>query len=336
MPMTKRTRRWLLVLTLILSAILLLALWGAYGYWYRIDLGSRAVTIEVHPGDPFGSVAAELADSGVVTSSFWLKWPARLQGIDRRLVPGRYEFTGANSGADILEQFRSGRIVRVKITIPEGSPIWAVASAARLVELDSAEFVALNTDHRFLAELGVPCLEGYLFPETYFFSAGISCEQMATEMVRMFLTKTDSLWFYDLPLGFNRPEIITLSSVIEAEAKLAGERDTIASVYINRLRSGMPMDADPTVIYGLGGLRRPLSEEDLAFDTPYNTYLHPGLPPSPINSPGLASIRAAVHPAVTDYYYFVADTGGVHLFSRTNDEHNSARSIVRRHARNRQ
>ncbi|HOP08278.1 MAG TPA: endolytic transglycosylase MltG [candidate division Zixibacteria bacterium] len=319
------------VLALIVIAIVIV--WAAYGYWSTVDLGNRNVSLIVAPGDGFSATANRLVDSGVVAGSFWLKLPARLTGVDRKLTPGRYDFTGKNSCASVLEIFRKSNFVRIKLTVPEGATIRQVASlVSRALELDSTEFVSLNDDRNFLSELGLPSVEGYLFPETYFIPWGSEVRDVAAEMVLMFRAQTDSLQVYETPLELEWEDVIKLASIVEAEARLDSDRDTIASVYLNRLRLDWKLDADPTVIYGLGGLDRPLYLKDLERETPFNTYLHKGLPPTPINSPGLASIIAILHPAETDYFFFVADNRGKHVFSRTNAEHNRARERLHREA----
>lgn len=317
----------------LIAVIAIVAIWAAYGYWSTVDLGQRTVSLIVSPGDSFSGTANRLVDSGVVAGSFWLKLPARLTGADRKLTPGRYDFTGENSCASVLDKFRAAQFVRIKITIPEGAAIWQTASiVTKALDLDSAEFVSLNDDRDFLSELGLPSLEGYLFPQTYFVPWGGEVRDVAAEMVLMFRAQTDSLQVYETPLDITWEDVITLASIVEAEALLDSDRDTIASVYLNRLRLGWKLDADPTVIYGLGGLDRPLYTKDLERDTPFNTYLHKGLPPTPINSPGMASIQAVLKPAETDYFFFVADNRGGHVFSRSNAEHNRARDRLRREA----
>ncbi len=311
----------------ILAVALVIALvgWAALSYTRTVDLGERTVSIVIKSGDSFGSVVDSIVKRGIVSSKIMLTYPARVYGIDRRLTPGRYDFTGRNSCGSVLRKLRDADFVRIKVTVPEGSTIWKVASilAARL-EVDSGQVVNLNHDTVLLAHLGLPCLEGYLFPETYFFPWGFGIEEVVGEMVAMFHAKTESVWPDSLPHGLSLDEIVTVASIVEAETSRKGEHHLVASVYINRLRKGMKLDADPMVIYGLGGLDRPLNRRDLKKDTPYNTYLNKGLPPTPINSPGLKSIRAALDPEVTDYLYFVADDSGGHQFSRTNAEHNRA------------
>jgi len=310
----------------IIALLVLAAAYAFYRYHRTVDLGSRVISIIIEPGDSFASVADRLISQGVVNSRIMLTYPARITGVDRRLTPGRYDFTGRNSCQSVLAKLRKGEFFKVKITIPEGSPIWKVASiVANRLDLDSAVIININKDSVFLQLLGLPCIEGYLFPETYILPWGISETEVVKEMVDQFRAETDTLWPDSIEQGLSRSQIIILASIIEAETRLDYERGLVASVYLNRLRRNMKLEADPTVIYGLGGLDRPLSRRDLKKDTPFNTYRHHGLPPSPINSPGLAAIRAALFPQKTDYLYFVADETGKHHFSRTYAEHSRAR-----------
>jgi UPF0755 protein len=317
--------------TAVVLVIVLAVLYLWHSYTHPVDIGGRLVSIVIKPGDSFASVADKLLAEGVVKSKFMLTFAARLTDVDKKLTPGRYDFTGRNSCRSVLEKLRRADFVRIKVTVPEGSPVWKVASiVAEKLALDSSVFVDLNHDTAFLAQFGLPCLEGYLFPETYLFPWETSEREVAARMVRQFFEKTEHLWPDTVVTGLSRDEVVILASIIEAETKLDHERGMVASVYLNRLERNMKLQADPTVIYGLGGLDRPLNYRDLKRDTPYNTYLHRGLPPTPINSPGLAAIIAALHPAETDYLYFVADLTGGHHFSRTNAEHNRAKWRIKK------
>ncbi len=309
-----------------------------WAYYHTVDIGERRVSVIIKSGDSFNAVAAHLIESGVVDSRLMLYYPARLRSIDKKLVPGRYDFTGENSCASVLDKLAAGDFLKVRVTVYEGAPIWKVASILANSELgfDSTYIANLNEDSTFLAKVGVPTLEGYLYPETYFIPWGTDPKDVMGEMVEMFRSKTEDIWPDTIPGGLNREQTITLASIIEAEAKLDREKPIISSVYHNRLRRNMRLDADPTVIYGLGGLERPLYRRDLNVRTPYNTYRMKGLPPTPINSPGLEAIKAAIHPADTDYLFFVADGTGGHRFSRTNDEHNRARYEIKQEMRSNQ
>ena len=322
-----RTKTYLIILAVLFC---LLVIWASYSYCHDVDLGERTVTIIIDEGASFQSVAGELIAAGVVDSRLALKYAARWTKVDRKLTPGRYDFTGRNSCRSVLTKLREADVYRIKVTIPEGASIWKVAATlASALDIDSSQVMDLSTDVDFLQTLDLPYLEGYLFPETYFFPWGTRARAAITELVAMYRTKTDTVWPQTLPLDLTRQGIIKLASIIEAETSVDSERVIVASVYSNRLRVKMKLDADPTVIYGLGGLDRPLYIRDLEKDGPYNTYLHKGLPPTPINSPGLASIKAALKPAETEYLYFVADNTGGHRFSRTNAEHNRARREIK-------
>ncbi len=324
-----RLRSYLLTLTVL---ILVFGSWAVYSYYRTTSLGYSIAEIVIKPGDSFRTVVDRIADKSIVESGAVLYWAGRLRGVDTKLTPGKYAFIGENSPHTVLRKLMKAEFVRIRVTVPEGEPIWRVASiVADRMELDSARFVSLSEDSSFLAELRLPYLEGYLYPETYFFPWGIDERHVVTEMVRMFRYQTNDLWPdpEDHPCNLTRRQIVKLASVIEAETRVDSERVIVASVYCNRLRRNMRLDADPTVIYGLGGLDRPLYHRDLRRDTPFNTYIHKGLPPTPINSPGLAAIKAAAYPAETDYLFFVADNRGGHRFSRTNAEHNRARYEIR-------
>ncbi len=317
---------------LIILALVIFVFLGFFGVSYikSVNLGDRTVSVIIEPGEGFSSVADQLIESGVVNSRVMLKYPARWRGVDRKLVPGRYDFTGTNSCRSVLDKLENGDFLVIKVTIYEGAPIWKVAStlAARM-EIDSAEVIARNTDSAYLAQFDLPCLEGYLYPETYFWPWGTDLDIILKDMIKMHQKQTADIWSEHVVNGLSKEEIVVMASIIEAEALLDDEKPRISSVYQNRIRKGMKLDADPTVIYGLGGLDRPLNRQDLRKMTPYNTYRKKGLPPTAINSPGLAAIKAALNPEATEYLYFVADGTGRHRFSKSNAEHNRARRAIK-------
>ncbi len=328
---------WLLrrFVILIAALVALLPLAGYVLYVHESDLDGRLVSIIIKPGSSMHEVANELAEKGVVSSALVTRLAARYRGIDRKLTPGRYDFGGKNSPQSVLERLAGADFVRIKVTIPEGNPIWKTASTlAAELKVDSSEIVGLNSDTAFLQTHNLPSLEGFLFPETYYFPWGTTARDAVEEMIAMYHEKTDKIWPQTIAGGLSRYDIMKLASIIEAETGLSDERPIVSSVYHNRLDKRMKLDADPTVIYGLGGLDRPLYRKDLTSKTPYNTYLHKGLPPTPINSPGLAAIQAALNPEQTDYLFFVADENGRHYFSRTNAEQNQAIRRIKRAKRN--
>ena len=327
--MKKSELKYKLVLFLVF-AILFAAVYSYFSYVMVVDLDTKVVTIVIQPGDGFAKVAGELLHGGVIKSRFVIKAMAKLKGVDTKLVPGRYDFTGENSCRSVLKRLAVADFVRIKVTIPEGNTLRETAAVlAKTLELDPDVIFNLNEDTAFLRSRKVPYLEGYLFPETYFFPWGSNEKAVVTEMIDMFHKQTDSLSKQQAPNNLDFTQALIIASIIEAETGHLDERELVSSVYYNRLRKNMKLDADPTVIYGLGGLDRPLYRNDLQKDSPYNTYMRKGLPPTPINSPGLAAIRAALHPESTDYLFFVADETGRHIFSRTNAEHNRAIQQIR-------
>jgi UPF0755 protein len=299
--------------------------WSVWQYYRTVDISDKTVTVIIKKGDSLSRVCDKLVDEGVVNYKLIFKIPARLYAIDKKLTPGRYDFTGKNSIKSVLTRLEDADFLKIKVTIPEGNTIWETSALlAEKLELDSAIIHGLNDNSIFLDSLRIPYLEGYLYPETYFFKYGIDEKTVVEEIIKMFRSQTDSLWKTEIIAGFSKEDIIILSSIIEAETNIKDERRLVSSVYHNRLRIKMKLDADPTVIYGFGGLNRPLYRKDLTKDSPYNTYMRKGLPPTPINSPGIASIKAALNPENSKYFYFVANNSGGHVFSKTLREHNNA------------
>ena len=294
------------------------------------------VTVTIAKGEKTSQIAARLESAGVLRSSYLFTWLARWQRIDRHLRPGRYQFTGPTRMIDVLRTLHDGRAVVVTVTIPEGWTVARIAShLSAQLGFTAEEFMGLTRDTALLRQADCPGtnLEGYLWPDTYQFYWGAEPREV---LERLLVTAravfSDSLAARARALGFNRHQVLTLASLIEGEAAAGDERAHIAGVFHNRLRLGMPLQCDPSVIYALGGLPpgRVLQEGDLTYDSPYNTYVYPDLPPGPINNPGRASITAALYPDSTKDLYFVATGDGRHVFSMTLEEHNRARARVRR------
>jgi UPF0755 protein len=292
------------------------------------------------------SVAESLAAHGVISSASRFRLTARVlgwftprfRGLDRHLRPGRYEFARGERTQKILEDMLAGNTADDFFTVPEGFTIAEIAqAAAQKLGMDSAAFVAAAKDSDLLARLGIPPkvhdLEGYLFPETYRVVFGASPEQLVHQMVQGFLAVWDTTWdARAAELGLSRHEVVTLASIVEAEVRHSADRRIIAGVYMNRLKRRHPMklEADPTVIYAMGKHVNRVRMKDLEIRSPYNTYLHPGLPPGPIGSPGRASLLAALWPANHDYLFFVARPDGSNMYSRTGAEHLDSVRVARR------
>jgi UPF0755 protein len=284
----------------------------------------------VEPGCDAFAVAARLDSLGLLASrDVWLGY-ARLTGVDRELKAGPYLLDGL-SPAEIAKTLHNGAILEHRVTVPEGSTVWEVAAIVeREVGTPHEAFLEAAHSPGLLSAVGSPgpTLEGYLFPDTYRLYRGITAERVAAAMTDRFLAVWAELAEgVAPPEGFSRHELVTMASLVEAEAALDEERPRIASVYYNRLRIGMRLMADPTVAYAMGSRPRRLLYEHLRIDSPYNTYLYPGLPPGPVCNPGAASLAAALTPleGCRDLY-FVAAGDGSHIFSRTHRDHIYAKS----------
>lgn len=297
-----------------------------------IDLGAETRSVIVDENDQFHAIAKKLHQSGVIASEYLFRAAAILGGVDKNILPGRYDFKDRVSILDVLRKIKKHDIATMLLTIPEGATIFKIGSIlAGNLGIDSSAFVNRVLDTSFaLNKYNLPGLEGYLFPETYLFWLGIKMDGIIDMLVGEFHKKTIGI-LDSCPVNHLSPrEVLVLASIIEAEALHEDEMPLISSVYHNRLRINMMLQADPTVNYALGGIFRPLKYDDLKLISPYNTYERTGLPPGPINSPGLAAIKAALNPAKTDFLYFVADGLGRHIFSKTLEEHNHAKFSVRK------
>ena len=295
-------------LTLIMAA-LLVACGSPHG---------RPVRVIVPPRSSLGVAADSLARVGLISSPRLFRVYAKIRGGDRGIKAGTYLFQHGTSWGELLDALRGGKGIIVSITIPEGFSTTQIVPllAARLgVPLDSVW--AAVSDTALLHRLGVPVptLEGYLFPDTYNFPPGTKAREAVLTMVRRFEQAWKPEWTARLDtVAMSRNDVLALASIVEKEAKLPEERPVIAAVYMNRLKNGMLLQADPTVQYALGVHQNRVLYKHLEVESPYNTYKHKGLPPGPIASPGAPSIVAALYPASVPYRYFVALPDGHHEF----------------------
>jgi UPF0755 protein len=291
---------------------------------------------------PAGTSFAALTDSleahGVIGDRRWFKLLARIRGVDRSVQAGIYEFAPGLSAGEVLDILAEGKAAAQRFTVPEGLTIEDLAALAqeRLgIPADSVLAAARDTAAVRVA-LGFPArsFEGFLRPETYTLPVTVGARELVRIMADGFLKGWKPEWGARLDsLRMTQLQLVTFASIVEGEARLDEERETIAGVYHNRLRIGMALQADPTVQYAIAlktGKRKPrLYERDYQFRSPYNTYLNPGLPPGPVNSPSLRSIEASLYPAAVPYLYFVAGPEGRHVFSKTYGEHLRAIARVR-------
>lgn len=284
--------------------------------------------VYIKPKTGVQEIAQALREAGVIQSSWAFLSLAYLQGSLTRLHAGEYEFTRGMSLLDVLRKLEAGRVVTHQVTIPEG---FTAENIARLLAgeklVDGDRFQALVADSQFVESLGVPgqTLEGYLFPDTYRLTRGMEEEEIIRAMVARFRQAVPrDVEDQANRLGLEVHSLVTLASLIEKEAKLDSERPLVSAVFYNRLRRNMPLQSDPTAVYGVPGPRRRITVMDLKRKTPYNTYLKAGLPPGPIANPGMASLLAALNPARVTYLYFVSKNDGSHFFSHTLEQHAEA------------
>jgi UPF0755 protein len=291
------------------------------------------VRVIIPKGASFKTATDSLEKAGIVHYPFFFRTLARVKGDDRNIKPGTYLFKRRTPWTEILAALNGGHGLVNTITIPEGLSLnQIVPLLARTLQVPVDSVTAAVRDTALLRRLDIPTknLEGYLFPDTYAFPDGTTARQAVGEMVKRFEREWKPDWNRQLTtLAMNRHDIVTMASIIEEEAKRPEERPVISAVYHNRLRERMLLQADPTIQYALGGHRPRIMYKDLQVKSPYNTYLHAGLPPGPISSPGGASLLAALNPAKVTYRYFVAHPDGHHEFRTSLAEHESARRTVR-------
>ncbi|MEK7381211.1 MAG: endolytic transglycosylase MltG [Gemmatimonadota bacterium] len=296
------------------------------------------VRVTIPHGSSFSAVRDTLSRHGLLGSSTWFHLLARVMGVDRTIKPGVYELTPGASAWTLLDILTRGEVVMVRFTVPEGLRLPEIASLAEAqlaIPVDS--FLRAAGDPALLARLD-PALgsaEGYLAPETYTLPALTSAAELVEAMANQFLAGWDPTWDDSVQArGLTRHEAVTLASIVEGEAKTDEERPLIARVYLNRLRIGMPLQADPTIQYALaerrGSRTGRILYQDLEIDSPYNTYRRSGLPPGPIGAPGRRSLEAVMAPADGPWLYFVASGDGEHTFSRTYGDHLRAVAKARR------
>lgn len=284
-------------------------------------------------GSSMRAVAGQLREVKLLSASGEVAFLAAggVTGRGRRLQYGRYRFSPTMSAWQMLDYLAAGKVLTERITIPEGFTVRQIGSMLEERGIGaSGEFLLLASQARGNLPSPFPrdggSLEGYLFPDTYEIDGRQGARQVMAKMLARFDEVVWNGLFNSRPDPGKRTlhEIVTLASLVEGEAKLPAERALIAGVLANRLRQGMRLQCDATVQYAQGERKARLSLADLEFPSPYNTYLHAGLPPGPINNPGRASIAAALHPAQTDFLFYVAKSDGSHIFSRTFTEHRAA------------
>ncbi len=300
---------------------------------------ARLLSFEVEPGDSLGRVADALEAKGLIRNAKVTRWFAKAENLSSQLKVGEYELSAAQSTQEILEILAAGRVRTHTVVIPEGQRASQIADRLAAAGLaDRAAFLEVVFDPETPIRLGVEgsSLEGYLFPDTYRFARGLAPERVAEAMVKEFLRVYRDLGPATGERALSMREFVTLASIVEKETGAANERPLIAAVFLNRLKRGMRLETDPTVIYGIedfdGNLRRVHLQDD---SNPYNTYRIRGLPPGPIASPGQDALQAVREPADTPFLFFVSRNDGTHFFSTTYAEHEAAVDRFQRRRRRR-
>ncbi len=333
--MTRNTRQFLFGFILIALFILITSFFYYFTYTWTSPINEKGthLVFEVKKGDSFLGVVNKLKKQGILkeTKVFYLM--GKLTGDSHKIKAGEFLINTRWSEKKLMRYLVSGRPYLHKIYIPAGSPWWEVGRIlASQGILKFSDFKKVIFDRKFLDQNNIPGKngEGYLYPDTYYFEKGDSLEH-AREVVETLIDEfwknvRKYVWVNGLPDQTEVYKVVILASIVEKEALYDFEKPIIAGVFFNRLKLNMPLQSDPTVIYGLGpGFSGNLRKKDLRDKrNPYNTYTHKGLPPTPICSPTISSIYAVVHPAKHSYLYFVAKGDGTHKFSRTLREHNLA------------
>jgi len=291
------------------------------------------IEVEIPEGASFRQAMEILQKNGLIRDKNIFIIIGRITGSDRRIRAGYYGFLGYMSPYQVFKRFIEGRIIEFDITVNEGDSLREIREKLATKGIVSKEaFDRLSTDMSFMTSLNInaPSLEGYLYPDTYRFPKGAKATNVLKTMVdRLRKEYDDHIRKRMAELGWDENEMLTLASIIEREAVTDKERPIISAVYHNRLRLGMPLQADPTAVYGIKSYREKIYKKDLRRKTSYNTYIIKGLPPGPIASPSIESIRAALWPAELPYLYFVSKNDGTHVFSKTLKEHERAIKSIR-------
>jgi UPF0755 protein len=309
---------------LVVVVILAFALWFAWAVLLPLQPAETKFVL-LRPGWSTRHIAQDLQREGVIRSSAAFLMLHYAKGL-KTLKAGEYKFDEPASALQVWRRLVRGDVYARTVVVPEGYTMFDIAAAVEQAGLGpAADFLtAAKGDVFLLREIdpNAHSLEGYLFPDTYQFTRIDSAHDIAAAMVHRFRQEAHKIGLLG---NADTHRIVTMASIVEKETAVPEERPLVASVYYNRLARNMALGADPSVVYAAllaGRYRGTIYQSDLQFDSPYNTYKYPGLPPGPIANPGLASLQAAMHPAQSDFLYFVSDNNGHHRFARTMEEHN--------------
>ena len=313
---------------LLLLAVLAALAWLAWVVVIPVDLPQSPYKLTIGPNRSLGQIARALSEEGVIRNRNVMVVLARLQGSDRKIKAGLYQFNGQASMWDILQRLAEGHPDEASLTVIEG---WSFHQFRQAIDRNpDLEHQARDlSDAQLLQQLGLNDIkpEGLFFPSTYLFTPGSSDLELYRRAYNTMQQKLEAAWAARKPdLPYHTPyELLIMASLVEKETSLDADRPLVAAVFVNRLHTGMRLQTDPSVIYGMGSAYQGnISKADLRRDTPYNTYTRNGLTPTPISLPGKAALEAAANPANSTALYFVAKGDGSSYFSATLDEHNQA------------
>jgi len=305
-----------------------------------LSINNREITpktITINKGMSLNTVINLLQENNIIINKNVLKAKIMIQGLSSKVPTGTFLIEGKVSDSKLIDIIFNKGPIKLKLTIPEGTSSKKIFESINLLLNTNYQFEDLLTEKNILSKYDIngSSFEGYLYPNTYYFYYDTSPEDIIDTLVSQFWKEFDeNLISRANELGLSVHEVVTLASIIEGEAMLDNERSTISSVYHNRLKINMKLQADPTIQYIIKGPPKTLSTRDLRIKSPYNTYQNYGLPPGPINNPGIQSIKAALYPLETNYLFFVAQGDGSHAFTTNEKDHEAAKRIYKINKRN--
>ncbi len=329
--LSKKSVLFVLCLSLLLLACATTAAYLSVRY-YILDAKdpttTEAIVFDTELSKSIQGIARNLEQQGIIRSNISLRTLARLQSKDTQIKAGEYELSASMTPQQILDKMVRGEMLQRRATIKEGMTLKEIGAALEQAGIvDAQAFLTATRDQEILTQEGIAAqsCEGYLFPETYNFRRKTPARTIIQTMHQELNSRWQPEWTQRLQiLGMTQHQLLTLASIVEKESGNFDEQPVIASVFHNRLRQKMRLQADPTVIYGIESFDGNITKRDLLTETPYNTYVIDGLPPGPIANPGLSAIKAALYPTDTNFLYFVGNGAGRHVFSENLYQHNEA------------
>ena len=329
----ERSPRFIIIYFILSGLILVVTSLITIFYWPQNNM-LREIKVTINHGESLSIVSKKLFKKGVITNEVIFQLATKIRGLDTSIPVGTFLLKNVRVNNNIIDQLVNGNPERKKITLLEGWTIKQILGhLSKEMGFNYNNVYSLINNANFITSFGIEAenLEGYLYPDTYYFFEGENEESVIKRLIAEYkYFWTDSNIAKAKSINFTQHQILTLASIIEGEAIFDSERPIISAVYHNRLNKGMKLQADPTVQYIIKDGPRRLLNKDLRIKSPYNTYLYGGLPPGPINSPGFKSLNAALYPQENDYLYFVAKGDGYHTFSKNEKEHERAKRAFQR------